>query len=183
MSEYYCGSLFVFLITIAIHELQGRSLWWYPITIKNVEKNQKIAKSVKNPKISKVCIKIWRNMYHFLNSVLLRKNPLCWQPCLSTDTSIDTIDTLQSIDTISIPIFFHSSHHYFEQKDRRKRNDLCMKFGALSYLGHSACDKNRFYHSGQMVKSRAISSERKIRNFEFSSKPANSWCLRCLHQQ
>ncbi len=41
---------------------------------KNVEKNQKIAKSIKNPKMSKLRLKIWRNTDHFLHSVLLRKN-------------------------------------------------------------------------------------------------------------
>ncbi len=37
-----------------------------------LKKNQKNAKSVRNPKILKLCTKIWRNMDHFLNSVLLR---------------------------------------------------------------------------------------------------------------
>ncbi len=69
-----------FLLLLAVHELHGRSIWWFPIMIKSVEKNQKIAKSVKNSKISKLRLKIWRNAYHFLNSVLLRKNLWCWQP-------------------------------------------------------------------------------------------------------
>ncbi len=49
------------------------------LRVKNVEKNQKITESVKNPKISKLHIKVWKNTDHFLNSVLLWKNLLCWQ--------------------------------------------------------------------------------------------------------
>ncbi len=56
--------------TLALHSCDDSQL-----RVKNVEKNQKVAKSVKNPKISKLCIEIWRNMDHFLNSVFLRKNP------------------------------------------------------------------------------------------------------------
>ncbi len=41
------------------------------LRIKNVEK---IAKSVKNLKISKPCIKIWGNTDYFLNSAILWKN-------------------------------------------------------------------------------------------------------------
>ncbi len=60
-----------FLSLLAVHELHGEDLWSFPITIKNVEKNQKISKSKKNPKILKLRIKIWRNTDHFLNCCCL----------------------------------------------------------------------------------------------------------------
>ncbi len=56
---------------LALHSCDNSQL-----RVKNGEKNQKTAKSVKNPKISKLCLKICRNTYHFLDSVLLWKNPI-----------------------------------------------------------------------------------------------------------
>ncbi len=54
---------------LANHSCDDSQLW-----VKNVEKKLKMAKSIKNPKISKLHIKIWKCMDHFLNSVLLWKN-------------------------------------------------------------------------------------------------------------